>query len=247
MNETIKTMMNHRSIRNYQDKDVDEKLIEVIIKAAQAAPSSINGQQVSIISVRNPEKKAKLAYLAGEQKYIEEAPVFLIFAMDFYRAKLACQKNNLQMIITEDIESIMVGSVDVGIALSNAITAAESLGLGIVPIGGIRKNPGEISQLLELPSHVFPMVGLLIGYTSEPSSLKPRFPMEAVYHKEKYNSNLKELIDAYDEKMSDYMFKRTNGKSKRNWSKAIAKQYNTIYYPKVKKAVKEKGFKCYSE
>lgn len=239
--------MDHRSIRSYLKKDVEENLIETIIRAAQSAPSSINGQQVSIISVREPEKKSKLAFLTGEQKYVEEAPVFLVFAMDFYRSQLACKKNDLDMVITNDIESIMVGSIDVGIALSNAITAAESLGLGIVPIGGIRKNPDEVSEVLELPDYVFPMVGLVIGYADGNSSLKPRLPIEAVYHKEKYNSNLKDLIDKYDDEMSEYMKKRTNGKSKRNWSKAIAKQYNTVYYPKVKKAVRDKGFKCYSE
>ena len=247
MNDTIKIMMNHRSIRNYLKKDVDEKLIETIVKTAQAAPSSINGQQISIISVREPEKKSKLAFLAGEQKYIEEAPVFLVFAMDFYRSELACKKNNLDMIITNDVESIMVGSVDVGIALSSAITAAESLGLGIVPIGGIRKNPNEVIEILELPNYVFPMVGLVVGYEDGDSSLKPRLPIEAVYHKEKYNSNLEYLIDKYDDDMSEYMKKRTNGKSNRNWSTSIAKIYNTIYYPKVKKAVRDKGFKCYSE
>lgn len=47
----------------------------------------------------------------------------------------------------------MVSSVDAGLSMQNVITAAESLGLGIVPIGGIRKSPDEIIDLLQLPEY----------------------------------------------------------------------------------------------
>ena len=89
MNEVIRTFMNHRSIRSYKNEMIKDKDLDTIIRAAQAAPSSINGQQVSIIAVKDIERKAKIAEFAGGQKWIEEAPVFLVFASDFYRAKLA--------------------------------------------------------------------------------------------------------------------------------------------------------------
>lgn len=59
--------------------------------------------------------------------------------MDFYRTYLAGEKTGYKQIIHEDIESALVGAVDSGITLGAAIIAAESLGLGTVPIGGIRK------------------------------------------------------------------------------------------------------------
>lgn len=46
----------------------------------------------------------------------------------------------LQQVIHESLEAMVVGAVDAGIILGNLITAAESLGLGIVPIGGIRNE-----------------------------------------------------------------------------------------------------------
>jgi FMN reductase [NAD(P)H] len=118
MNDTIELLRNHRSVRDFDtEKEVSEDQIQVIIEAALAGPNWINGQQVSVIEVREPERKAALAKAAGNQRWIEEAPVFLVFCMDFYRAKLAAEKNGTEFKIVEDLEAIMIGSTDVGIAL----------------------------------------------------------------------------------------------------------------------------------
>ncbi|WP_425449285.1 NADPH-dependent oxidoreductase [Dethiothermospora halolimnae] len=242
MNETINTFLNHRSIRSYKGDDIEEKDLDMIIKSAQRAPSSINGQQVSIIAIKDKERKSKIANLCGDQSWIDEAPVFLLFAMDFYRAKIAAEKNGVDLVITENAESVMVGSVDVGIALGNAIGAAESLGLGVVPIGGVRNNPDEIIKLLELPEYVYPVVGLCVGDPKDNSDIKPRFPKEAIYHKEKYNKDLKDIVDKYDNTMAKYMVERTNGESDRNWSQTVSHVYKTVYFPKVSPILKEQGF-----
>lgn len=243
MNQVIETFMNHRSIRSYKEDMIKDDDLDMIIRAAQAAPSSINGQQVSIIAVKDKEKKAKIAKLTGDQSWIDQAPVFLLFAADFYRAKLAAEKNGVDLVITENLESIMVGSVDVGIAIGNAIGAAESLGLGIVPIGAVRREPMEIIKLLDLPEYVYPVAGLVVGYPKDNSSLKPRFPKEAVYHEEKYNRDLRDIIDAYDDEMSKYMEERTNGESNRNWSQTVSEIYKFVYFPKVSPTIKEQGYK----
>src|SRR4051794_32023615 len=121
MNETIKILRNHRSVREFDpERDVSGAQTETIIEAAMAAPNWINGQQVSVIEVREPERKAALAKAAGNQRWIEEAPVFLVFCIDFYRAKLAAEKNGTDFKIVEDLEAIIIGSTDVGIALGSA-------------------------------------------------------------------------------------------------------------------------------
>lgn len=242
MNQVIKTFMNHRSIRDYKEDMIKDEDLDVIVRAAQAAPSSINGQQVSIIAVKDREKKSKIAELTGDQLWIDQAPVFLLFALDFYRAKLAAEKNGVDLAITESLESIMVGSVDVGLAMGNAIGTAESLGLGIVPIGAVRREPMEIVKMLDLPEYVFPVCGLVIGYPKDTSSLKPRFPKEAIYHEEGYNKNLKSIIDDYDTQISEYMRKRTKGESDRSWSQTVSEIYKTVYFPKVSPSIKGQGY-----
>lgn len=174
MNNTIEIIKNHRSIRQYLDKDISNDIIDEIVKSAQAMPNSINGQQTSVIVVRDKAKREKLAELTGNQPYVAEAPVFLVFIMDFYRTYLAAKKNNVEQKINEYVEGIGVGSVDVGIALGAATIAAESLGLGVVPIGGIRRNPEEVIELLELPKYTFPLVGLVVGYPANNSHKKTK-------------------------------------------------------------------------
>ena len=206
MNNTIEIIKNHRSIRQYLDKDISNNIIDEIVKSAQAMPNSINGQQTSVIVVRDKAKREKLAELTGNQRYVAEAPVFLVFVMDFYRTYLAAKKNNVEQKINEYIESIEVGSIDVGIALGAATIAAESLGLGVVPIGGIRKNPEEVIELLELPKYTFPLVGLVVGYPADKSHKKPRISFDSFRHLDKYDKKTVESsIDSYDDEMAEYL------------------------------------------
>lgn len=242
MNEVINTLTNHRSIRSYTVQPVNDEDLTAIIEAFRAAPTSINGQQVTVISVQDKETKAKIAELAGNQAWIAQAPVFLLFCADFNRAKLAADLSGEELVITEGLESIIVGSTDVGIAMGNAMAAAESLGLGIVPIGGARRKPLELIKLLELPEYVFPVCGLVVGHPADLSAKKPRLPQAAVWHKEKYNSDLEDYIKQYDEEVSDYMKKRTNGQETRNWSQTVSSLYNRIYYPEVREMLENQGF-----
>jgi len=248
MNETIELLKNHRSVREFQPKeDVSEGQVETIISAAMAAPNWINGQQVSVIEVRDPEKKSTLASAAGNQRWIDEAPVFLVFCLDFYRAKLAAEKNGNQLQIVDDIEAVIVGSTDVGIALGSAVIAAESMGLGTVPIGGIRRNLQTIIEMLDLPEYVFPVSGLVIGHPRTLPDQKPRLSLQATHHKEQYQANIqRELIDEYDQNISLYMSERTNGQDASNWSSKVAhfydkgfEQYANNSSPKLK----QQGFK----
>lgn len=242
MNTTIETFLNHRSIRQYKPDSIEVEKLDYILKSVHRAPTSINGQQVSVIVVTDPVKKAKVAEYAGGQAWIEQAPVFLLFVMDYHRARLAAELNGETLVIPESIESIMVGSVDIGIAMGTAIGAAESMGLGTVPIGGIRKSPEEMISLFDLPEYVFPVAGLVLGYPADLSAMKPRIPMEIFRHENTYNPDQKDALKKYDQEMSDYMNARTGGESNRNWSQGVAGTYKFVYFPKVYPTLKKQGF-----
>ncbi|WP_042461441.1 NADPH-dependent oxidoreductase [Neobacillus dielmonensis] len=247
MNETIKTLRNHRSVRDFDsEREVNEDEIKTIIEAALAAPNWINGQQVSVIEVRDPERKAALAIAAGNQKWIEESTVFLVFCMDFFRAKLAAEKNGADFKIVDDIEAVIVGSTDVGIALGSAVAAAESMGLGTVPIGGIRRNSQTFVDVLNLPEYVFPISGLVVGHSKTIPGQKPRLPLNATLQKEHYDKKLQEeIIDQYDQTISSYMSERTDGQDTSNWSSKIAYFYDNGFDQYAKNSaptLKKQGF-----
>ena len=243
MNETINIINNHRSIRDFERKDIEESILKEIITAAQSMPNSINGQQTSIIVIKDQEKRNKVAEYSGGQPWIKEAPVFLVFVADFYKTDVAAKKNNLEQVIHESIEGTLVGSVDVGLNMGAAIIAAESLGLGIVPIGGIRNAPQKMIELLELPDLTFPIAGLSIGYPKSKPQKKPRLPLDTFRHNETYKSNkIVESIDSYDNLMADY-YKSINRTDSENWSKRTSSIYKSVYFPKVHPIMIKQGFK----
>ena len=225
MNDVVKLIKDHRSIRSFQNKEVSEDIIDEILKSSQSMPNSINGQQTSVIVIRDKKTKLEIAHLSGDQKWIEDAPVFLLFIMDFYKTSKAGEKTGNLQVIHESIEGTLAGSFDGGIAMGGAIIAAESLGLGIVPIGGVRKNPSEIIELLELPKYTYPLAGLAIGYPENNSKKKPRMPFNTFKHNEKYHPEvLDEAIDAYDNEMEIYL-KEIGREVEVNWSTATSIVY----------------------
>jgi FMN reductase [NAD(P)H] len=243
MNETINIIKDHRSIRDFKSKVIADDILEEIIVAAQSMPNSINGQQTSIIIIKDQDKRNKIAEYAGGQPWIKQAPVFLLFIVDFYKTNVASKKNDLEQVIHESVEGTIVGSVDIGLNMGAAIIAAESLGLGIVPIGGIRNAPQEMIELFDLPDQTFPIAGLSIGYPNSKPKKKPRLPLNTFAHNETYHSNkIIEEIDAYDSLMEQY-YKEIDRENSGNWSKRTSKIYRSVYFPKVHPVMKKQGFK----
>jgi FMN reductase (NADPH) len=225
MNPTIDLLQRHRSIRKYKATPLTQEQTEAIIRSAQMASSSSNIQAYSVIGVTDPGMKKQLARLAGDQKYIEECGLFLVWCADLYRLQQACAKHGVEM-QHQYVESFLVATVDASLAAQNAAVAAESLGLGIVYIGGIRQNPAGVTELLKLPKLVYPVFGMCVGVPDQEPSLRPRLGMEAVYHENTYQSDrVQKGIDDYDQVMNDYYRERTKGKLDTTWSKQISEKY----------------------
>ena len=242
MNQTIQSMTSHRSIRKYLDKDIPDSVLQDILRAAQSMPSSDNGQQVSVIVIRDQATKIKLAALAGGQPWIISAPIFLLFIVDFYKTHLAAQKHDRKQIIHESAAGAVVGILDCGIALGGTIVAAESLGLGTVAIGGIRSGAKEVIELLNLPKYTFPVNGLCIGYPAHESMQKPRLAINSFAHIETYcKENLPSVIDEYDELMKQYL--ETIGRSKEiDWSSQTSNIYKQDILKHLKPTLEAQGF-----
>src|SRR5512143_18394 len=131
-------------------------MLNAIVEAAHCAPTSMNMQEISLVVVRDAERRARIAELAGGQTWVAQAPVFIAIVIDFHKTDLGVRKAGKTQIMHESMEGFGAAAVDAGIALGTMTTAAESLGLGIVPIGGIRRHPQEMIDLLELPPLTFP-------------------------------------------------------------------------------------------
>lgn len=226
MNEVIETILNHRSLRHFEDKPLTEQQIKTIVSCAQSASTSSFIQAYSIIGVKDKEKKKRLAEIAGNQGYVENNGHFFVFCADLYRHTLIGE--NEQKNVSPSIEStekFMVALIDASLAAQNAAIAAESLGLGICYIGGIRNNLEEVQKLLKTPERVIPLFGLAVGIPVKLTDKKPRLPLEHVYHEDEYEQNTEEYMSQlhkYDALISRYYEERTGGNRKDRWTQQMA-------------------------
>ena len=116
-----------------------------------------------MVVVRDPAHRARFAEIANGQIWIAQAPVFITVEVDYYKTKLAAELAGKGQIIQASVEGFAAGAVDAGITLGNLMIAARSLGLGVVPIGGIRQDSQAMIDLLGLPPFTFPMLGVCLG------------------------------------------------------------------------------------
>lgn len=221
MNSTIELLQSHRSIRKFTDQSVDQSVVNELVRCGQAAATSSNVQAVTTIQVHDVEKRAKLAQLAGGQPYVSSAGAFLVYCADMNRPKFACERQGGDF-APGMTEHFIIATVDVALAAQNTVVAAESLDLGICYIGGLRNNPSEVSALLELPEHVYPVFGLCIGYPDQDPDVKPRMPLDAVLMHDHYdNTVFDNNITAYDATVKQYYKTRTGGTKESTWSQEM--------------------------
>lgn len=218
----IDTQMHHRSVRRYADTPISDAQLELIITAAQRASSSSNLQITTVIAIRDPERKRRISESIGGRRYVEEAPVFLVWVADFSRNAEIVRAHDAEPETMAFIENTLVGAVDVGIAAQSALLAAESMGLGGVFVGSIRNNPEAVSAELGLPEHAFPIVGLCLGvpHPEHSTGIKPRLPLAGVLHHETYNHEVGQAaVEAYEASYREYF--ETQGVPDRSWARTV--------------------------
>jgi nitroreductase len=242
MNPTIELLKAHRSIRKFTSRAVDQATVEMLIEAGQAAPTSSFIQACTVIQVARGERRNALAEMAGNQAYVAEAPVFLVFCADMKRHQLACSMHNAEM-QSGFTEQFLTASLDCAIFAQNVTVAAESLGLGGVYIGALRNQIAEVAQLLELPELVYPVFGICLGWPDQNPEVKPRLPLPVVLKQERYDDSRDEtLIREYDKTVREYYRTRTGGKKEMGWSEQIAGMLVKEARPHMLSFLQARGF-----
>ena len=61
MNETIKNLLERRSVRGYKEDLVPEEVLNEILEAGEYAPSGMGQQGTLMVVTQNPELVAKLS------------------------------------------------------------------------------------------------------------------------------------------------------------------------------------------
>lgn len=240
MNPTIELLKSHRSIRKFTDQPVSRELLEELIRAGQGAATSSHVQAYTVIHVTRPENRERIAELAGGQGYVASCGAFLMFCADMKRPTEAAERTGAR-VVRGMTEQLLVATVDTALMAQNVAVAAESAGLGICYIGGVRNNPQAISDLLGLPDHVYPVFGLCLGYPAHEPDVKPRLPVEAVLKEDTYSDD-RELVAAFDDTMHAYYQSRRGGNKQSTWSQNLTPLFDTKLRPHMREFLVKRGF-----
>jgi nitroreductase len=207
VNDVLAVQLAHRSVRKYLDGPVTDDHLKAMIAAAQSASTTSNLQPWSVVAIREPERKARLAALAAAQEFIVEAPLFLVWVADLGRMRRLAVREERPLDGADYLESTLIAFIDTALAAQNAVVAAESLGLGVVFVGAIRNHPEEVAAELGLPQHAIATFGLAVGVPdpTEQAGIKPRLPQPAVLHHERYDDVSADAhISGYDQRLNGY-------------------------------------------
>ena len=194
------TIKNHRSIRKYKNKNIDDKSLNEILNAGIRASNTGNMQVYSIIVTRNEELKKQLWDVHFKQNMVLQAPVILTFCADINRFSKWCNFRDAEPRY-DNFLWIYNATIDAILASQNVVLAAENKGLGICYLGTTTYMADKIVDILKLPKGVVPVTTITLGYPDENPELTDRLPLNGVIHKETYNDYTEDDINKiYEEK-----------------------------------------------
>lgn len=191
----IQTILNHRSIRKYMDRDIPEEILNKILEAGSAASTTGNMQVYSMIVSKSKELHKQLWEAHFKQDMVLEAPVHITFCADFNRFNQWCRQRTADPGY-DNFLSFFTASIDALLAAQNVALATETFGLGVCYLGTATYMADRIIEILELPDGVVPVAAMVLGYPAEAPPLTGRLPQRAVVHQEKYQSFSPEDIDS---------------------------------------------------
>ena len=175
MNSVLKTIMNRKSVRVFEKREIEPSVENQILAAAMRAPTAGNLMLYSIIDVSKQNIKDTLAKTCDNQPFIAKAPLVLLFLADYQRwydyfiscdvAKM-CGEKGIQLRQPEEGD-LFLACCDALIAAQTAVIAAESMGIGSCYIGDIMENFEIHRDLFNLPRFVFPICLLCFGYPAK--------------------------------------------------------------------------------
>ena len=184
INETIRLLMERKSVRQFVQEPMPREDVETILSAAVQAPSAGNMTLWTIINVTDPEKKLALSKSCDNQPFIATAPLVLVFCADYRRWFELFKTLDLgEELRTPGEGDFMLAMTDTIIAAHATVVAADALGYGSCYIGDIIENCEVQREILELPEYVKPVCMAVYGRPTQSQidrKKPPRFQVSEV-------------------------------------------------------------------
>lgn len=200
-NETMQLLYERASCRTFEDKEIDEDVLNEVITAGLHAATGGNLQPYAIIKITQDETKKRLVDECHMQNIVANAPVNLLFCIDWRRIGRWSEACNAPFVATKSYRHFWIALQDAIICAQNICTAADSVGLGSVYIGTVESCFMELKSIFDIPEGVFPVVLLSLGHPKKYPAPANKLGIEALVHEEKYKDlSIDRLKELHDEK-----------------------------------------------
>jgi len=207
-NELVSSLLGRGSAQRFTGVPLAPGLLELLIAAAQSAPTSGMLQTWSVIALSTPEEKSKLfadtgltpsntTIIGGVDSTnftaINTASVVLIWLADLSRVETILEESDVSERHRAQVtraEYHLKAIIDATIAAQTFYMAAESMGIAGTYCGALRQLPITFFETeFNLPKHTFPVFGTIHGYrdTDHAPIIKPRLPANLVLHRGVYS------------------------------------------------------------
>ena len=165
MNETVKNIIDRRSVKKYLPKPVEQELIDCVLKAGTFAPTGRNRQPVKILAITDPKVRDDLRKLNAKIMGLDES------IDPFYGAPCVI------VVLAESTGTTWVE--DGSLVLGNLMNAAHAVGLGSCWIHRAKQTfeTEEGKALLRAWGLKDTLVGIgncILGYPDEAPEARPR-------------------------------------------------------------------------
>jgi nitroreductase len=198
-------MMKRRSARNFEDKEIPEEITKQLLDVVTNAPSGGNIQPISVIVVQDADARKELARMVGDQPWVRNAPLSMIFCIDFHRIKKWASMFDTDYEGEKASLSFLIAYADLMCSAQNVVILAENHGLGSVYIGTILDVIDQARAYFSMPKLVLPMMVLSVGYPKTIPMNIPKLKREVIAHKEKYQMmSDEEIKQAFEDKYGSF-------------------------------------------
>ncbi len=199
---TLATVLTHASVRHFEPEPLPDDVFAALQAALVRGPTSSALHSYTHVLVRDAERKRVIAHLAGDQPWIDHAPLVVVGCADLRRARKVTHARGYRY-TAHDLRMLISATADLTVGLQNASLVAQSLGFGTVLLGGVLDGSLEIAELLDLPQRVVPLVGLSVGRPKGGRwpAPRPRLPLPLVVHHETWSldaASERDLLAAVD-------------------------------------------------
>ena len=163
----MNSIFTRSSVRQFEDREVEQEKIEKILQAGFSAPSALNERPWEFYVVTNREKLQDLSKTSQYARPVANAPAAIVVCYN-----------------TSTLKNLDFVDINCAIAAENMWLEMEELGLGgvFMAVRPFEDRIENVRKVLDLPENVVPFNIMPFGYPKSKRQQKDRFNSERVHY-----------------------------------------------------------------